>query len=94
MKEFIFDQEGTFKAKFAAEEWCREHGISYGSSCAMMPTGLLFGDYHIAKWRNLTALERKELHGEMTGDLRNGPVKIRIKDAYIHRLHDDKEESK
>ncbi len=78
--EIVFDQKGTFRALEAARQWCRDNGISYGSSCAMSPTGLLRGDYCIAKWRNLTLKERKELDGTMSGDMREGPVTIRLRD--------------
>ena len=82
-----FNQEGTFQAMYAAEAWCREKGISFGQSCATGPTGLLFGQYDwIAKWRNLTARERKDLHGTMSGDMRGGPVMIVLKDDAI-RTH-------
>lgn len=76
-----FKQEGTFAALHAAEAWCKTHGISVGQSCATGPTGLLFGKWDwIAKWRNLTPKERKELHGVITGDMRNGPVTITLED--------------
>lgn len=75
-----FTQQGTFQALYAAQAWCRENGISFGSSCAMCPTGLLFGDWAISKWRNLSPRERSELHGAMSGNFREGPVIIEIKD--------------
>src|SRR3546814_9995593 len=78
--EIVFDQKGTFKALEAARQWCRDNGVSYGSSCAMSPTGLLRGDYCIAKWRNLTPKERKQLDGTMSGDMRERPVTIRLRD--------------
>lgn len=40
--------------------------------------GLLYGDWAIAKWRNLSPAERKQLDGRMEGDFRHGPVTIRI----------------
>ena len=78
--ELVFDQKGTFEAMYAAERWCRDNGVSFGSSCAMSPTGLLRGEYRIAKWRNLSAKERAQLDGTMSGDFRNGPVTIRLRD--------------
>lgn len=82
-----FNQSGTFMAMFAAEAWCRENGISVGQSCAQGPTGLLFGDYGwIAKWRNLTAMERADLHGTMSGNFREGPVVIALKEKAV-QLH-------
>ena len=82
-----FNQTGTFQAMYAAEAWCRENGLSVGQSCATGPTGLLFGRYDwIAKWRNLTASERQDLHGTMSGDMRDGPVVINLKDEDV-RTH-------
>lgn len=79
-----FNQKGTWRAKEAAEAWCRENGISVGQSSADGPSGLLFGDYKwIAKWRNLTRQERDDLHGTMDGDFREGPVVIILKDSAV-----------
>ncbi len=78
--KLVFDQKGTFSAKYAAEQWCRDNGVSYGSSCAIGPTGLLRGKFCIAKWHNLNAKERRELDGTMSGDLREGPVTISMRD--------------
>ncbi len=79
-----FTQSGTFAAMYAAEAWCRENGISFGQSCVTGPTGLLFGRFDwIAKWRNLTAKERAQLHGTMSGDFREGPVVITLKDEAV-----------
>lgn len=74
----VFSDTEDFAALRRAEAWCRERGISYGSSCANSPTGLLWGDYTIAKWKNLTGRERRMLHGKMTGDFRKGPVTVTI----------------
>jgi len=78
--EIVFDQKGTFQALNAARQWCRDNGVSFGSSCARGPTGLLRGDYCIAKWHNLNAKERAQLDGTMSGDFREGPVTIRMRD--------------
>jgi len=75
-----FNQKGTFEAFYAAEQWCRDNGISSGSSCAMCPTCLMRGDYVVAKWRNLTKEEREQCHGTMAGDFREGPVFINMKE--------------
>jgi hypothetical protein len=73
-----FAQPGTFEAMRAAEAWCAQRGISVGSCERGSPRGLLYGEITIAKWRNLNRRERAELHGEMTGDMRNGPVHVSI----------------
>lgn len=87
-----FTQKGTWTALEAARGWCRENGISVGQSCATGPSGLLFGKFDwIAKWRNLTKTERDALHGIMSGDFREGPVVIILKDdvAIEHGLNQD-----
>ena len=78
MIQMKFDQKGDFAANTAAERWCEDNGISYGSMCRDLPRGLMYGEWDIAKWRNLSASEQKQLHGRMTGDMRNGPVFIEI----------------
>lgn len=78
-----FNQQGTFQALYAAQAWCRENGISFGSSQAIAPTGLLFGRYAISKWCNLSKQERDDLHGTMSGEFREGPVVIELKDSAV-----------
>jgi hypothetical protein len=75
-----FANTGDFAAMYAAEDWCKQNGYSVGSSQRGSPRGLLRGDWLIAKWRNLTAAERRQLDGQMTGDMRNGPVTVRVKE--------------
>lgn len=79
MQVIKFEQTGDFLAVYAAEEWCKNNGVSYGSMQQDSPRGLLRGDFAIAKWRNLSSIERADLHGRMTGDMRNGPVIITMK---------------
>jgi hypothetical protein len=87
-KDFVKVFEGTedFKAQHAAEKWCRDNGISYGDTCAMAPQALLFGNYSIAKWRNLTAKERNQVHGVIEDSRREGSVTVKIKAEYRHLL--------
>lgn len=73
-----FNQTGDFSAYTAAKAWCDERGISYGSTQRDAPVGLMYGDYEISKWRNMTAAEIAQLDGRITGDKRNGPVTITI----------------
>lgn len=76
-----FSQTGTFRALYAAQDWLRENGYSYGSTCREMPIGLMKGDYCIAKWKNLTQEGIAALDGVMQGSLREGPIEIRLKQA-------------
>lgn len=75
----VFGESNEFAACRAAEAWCESQGISVGPSQADGPRGLLWGDFQIAKWRNLTPAERKACHGLMTGNMRHGPVTVTVK---------------
>ena len=67
---------------YAANQWCRENGYSYGSTCAPIPyQGLLKGEnILIAKWKNLTKEEIAQLDGVMisVGDRREGAMRVLI----------------
>lgn len=38
----------------------------------------MFGDYAVEKWRNLSHDDRREIHGTLSGDGREGPVFFRL----------------
>lgn len=63
-----FDQAGDFQACFAAEDWCRHHGISVSAAERGKPRNL----YVLAKAR----ADLCRLDGIMTGDMLSGPVSI------------------
>ncbi len=73
-----FSQKGDFEAVTAAEDFLRVAGFSIGSSERGSPRAIMFGDYDISKWRHLDQRERDALHGQMTGDGRNGPLTVTI----------------
>lgn len=74
-----FEDTGTFEAYHAAKQWCRDKGYSVGQMCGNEPIGILKeSDMWIAKWKNLSAQEKSELDGIMSGDFRNGPVNVEI----------------
>ena len=75
----VFNQAGDFSALYAAQDWCKANGISYGSTQRGAPVGLMRGEYEISKWRNLSKSDIARLDGTMTGDMRNGPVIIEMK---------------
>jgi hypothetical protein len=75
----VFSEKGDFQAYYAACDWCKKNGISYGSMQRDEPIGLMRGDWDISKWRNMTKKEQAALDGIMTGDKRNGPVTITMK---------------
>lgn len=73
-----FSETGDFEASRAAEKWCHQNGISIGIPQRGAPRGLMYGDCAISKWRNLGIHEKAAMHGTLTGDMRNGPVFLRI----------------
>jgi hypothetical protein len=75
----VFAEAGDFKAFYRAQAWCEGQGVSVGEMQGPEPIGLLRGDFAIAKWRNLSAAERRVLDGTITGDKRNGPVTVTLK---------------
>lgn len=77
----VFDQPGDFAAAKAAEQFLKDCGFSIGRRQRGQPSGIMFGDFDIQKWRNLRKWHRLELHGVATGDFRNGPVIIEIYDT-------------
>lgn len=75
---FVFDNPGTFQARNAAEDFARSCGFSVGSGQRGAPTGLMYGDYLVAKWKNMSLAQRRALHATITGDGREGPVTLNI----------------
>ena len=82
-----FSGGSDFQAYALATKWCRDNGISYGSTQCGVPVGLMRGDCDISKWRNLSQEERAQLDGTISGDFRNGPLILQMK-------HVNAEESK
>jgi len=52
----------------AAESWLRSNGYSVGSMQRSDPIGVVKGDVLIAKWRNLSAKDKRELDGCIVPD--------------------------
>jgi hypothetical protein len=75
----VFTGHVPFEAMNACRAWLDERGYSYGSTCVMNPTGVLKGDFDIAKWRNLTRKEIAALDGQINGNTRDGPVTLVLK---------------
>jgi len=76
-----FDGTADFEACRAAEQWCRDNGISFGPMQGPEPRGLMYGDVIIFKWRTLPVETIARLDGTMTGDMRHGPITIKIREA-------------
>lgn len=82
-----FTATGDFKANKEAEEWCEEHGLSVGHMQGSAPRGILLGKVTIQKWRNLSEEDKDTLDGEMTGNMREGPVVVTLKNLpHLHPI--------
>jgi hypothetical protein len=68
-----------FSAINEAQGFLASRGFSFGPGCSTDRVGILFGrGVFIAKWRNLTPMERAQCHGVIEGPRRTGPVTVRI----------------
>lgn len=67
-----------FSALTEAQAYLKERGFSFGELCVPAPIGVMYGRCVIPKWRNIDPAEIDQLHGTITGDHRNGPVKLSI----------------
>ena len=80
-KRIRIEESGDFATYRKAEEILKAEGFITGSMCAPEPTGFAPAEQYnyIAKWYNISAPERKDLHGVIQragGDFRNGPLEI------------------
>lgn len=68
-----------FSAFYAAVVFLEARGFTVGPGSIGNPCGIMYGrDWQIAKWKNLTAQEKAQLHGALSGDRRRGPVTVAI----------------
>lgn len=74
----VFDRVGTFAALNDARSFLKGAGFSLGPSQRGAPIACMFGDYSVSKWQNLNHDERREVHGTLTGDGREGPLTFRL----------------
>lgn len=82
-KTFDHIEGDSFSAYHAAEKWVREQGLSCGSMQRGAPTLIFYGDCDVAKYRNISAAERKAAIGKIegvAGRFRDGPVTVTLKD--------------
>ncbi len=75
-----FNEVGDFRAYDACRHWLESLGFSVGSMQRDAPTAAMFGNYAVAKWRNLSDDERRETHARITSEagFRSGPVKVTL----------------
>lgn len=74
----VFDRAGDFAAMDDARNLLKSAGFSLGPSQRGAPIACMFGDYAVSKWKNLNHDERRETHGTLTGDGREGPLTFRL----------------
>lgn len=80
-----------FEALNEARSFLAAHGFSVGSLQRGAPIGVMFGDYKIAKWRNLDSEDIADLHGRLeskNGSFRTGPITLRIRSDAPQAVHD------
>jgi len=74
-----FEGTNDFEAVNKAAAWCHEKGFSVGSMCRDEPIGLMYGDYLVAKWKNMTPKERRTVDGKITShNFRSGSVTVTV----------------
>ena len=81
-EEIKFTQEGTFEAYRTAVHWLEEKGFDVGSMSSPLPTAVMYGDYDNYdlpwKMKNFTASQKKQVHGLISGNFREGPVLVTL----------------
>ena len=73
-----------FSAYRAAEKWVSDQGWSCGSMQRGAPTLIFYGDCDVAKYRNISATERRTAIGRIEGvggRFRGGPVTVTVKNV-------------
>lgn len=70
-----------WSAESDAVDWASGQGFGVGAKQRAAPRGLVRGAEYVAKWRNLTQVERYRLHGQIifpSGDARRGSAVVEI----------------
>lgn len=80
MKKVFKGDGSTFSATYEAEKWLADNGYSVGSMQRGEPRAIFKGGHCIPKWRNLNVKERAAADGLMTGNGREGPITVEIKE--------------
>lgn len=73
-----FTDKGDFLAMHAAERFLDERGFSFGPTQGHDPRAIMFGDYLVSKWGNLSRQNIADNHGVMFGVPRTGPITVVI----------------
>lgn len=83
-KVFAHVDGDDFSAYNAAVKWVEGQGYSVGSMQRGAPTLIYYGDCDVAKFRNISAAERKAAAGQIVGTdgrFRGGPVTVSLKNV-------------
>lgn len=84
-RQIDFDPAGTFAAFRTAEGWLNDNGYSSGSMCGQLPIAIKWGNFLVAKWKNLTKSEQKNVDGVMiSSDFREGGVTVLLFDEQVY----------
>lgn len=73
-----FAESGDFAASGAASAWLDARGFTMGSMQSDYPRAIWHGDCYVSKWRGLSESEKRSMHAVATGDMRHGPVTIKL----------------
>ncbi len=76
----VFEVEGTFNSKYAAEKWLHDNGYSYGSSERENPIAVMKGEYELPqKWSNISKMGKEVVDAVIVSDdFREGSVSVII----------------
>lgn len=79
--DIVFEGKKDFEAFYKACDFLKSHGFSVGSMQRDDPIGIRYGDWDIAKWRNLSEDDMSKLDGTIKGNKRKGPLTVHISGA-------------
>lgn len=81
--DIVFEGKKDFEAFYKACDFLKDRGFSVGSMQRDDPIGIRYGNWDIAKWRNLAEDDISKLDGTITGNKREGPVTVSITNADV-----------
>lgn len=81
-----FRDKEFFTAETRAIRFLESAGFSIGRKQSHAPRGILYGDFDIQKWRNLSERDRAALHGALVTDAKDLNATFEIRDTLPHKL--------
>lgn len=74
-------QSADFDAYHRAVKFLTDRGFSVGPMQANSPTGVMFGQWDVSKWRNLSKVQQQACDAVITaGNFRHGPVTVTMRE--------------